>query len=179
MEKVCADYLIEALREEVISRESEIEAIRKSLRFKVGGFFLEAAPLSFNSISIFLTLLRLYFRTKGRYKRESVLRSAPSDSDSSEGGAVLVFGRECPSLIEHRDSICFENAKYISVLIDSGFRDQTLVLRNTDQEILRRLKRAQMLGWHIIWCPHRGEEAPARASYVRAHADVNWEAETI
>lgn len=168
-------YLIEALKEDLNSREAEIDSIRNSLRYRVGGWVLEAWPPSHRTLFILARMLVAFIRLR---KRKNVVAGKRSSSTGSAGFAgqnaeFVVFGHCVPEVYAGERTICSDDPASLVVLLDSDMPAGTLVLRLPDQAISRRVERLRLRGWRIVWWPEgseTGEESP-QVQYLAAHAD--------
>jgi len=177
MKQDWSSYLIEVLREDVVSCEAEIQALRSGLRFRVGGWILEALPPGPKTIGVFLRLLRLYLKRRGGPPATTHEDKAPGLDDAARRASVVVFGSGMPDSDE--DVWQTEDADLVARRLDLGGDGAVLVIRTPAQQVLRRLVRAQQAGWHVIWYPESEslEADPALVAYARAHADECREAD--
>ena len=171
-EKMKAKVLRDVLHEELMSRDAELEAIRNSLRYRVGGWVLEALPLGPNTILACIKLLKLYFK---RISKDSPDITIPKSENTILMSPVVVFGRESPKGVEWEDVWCTLDATLVGERLDREGAAGTLVLRNANVQVLRRLQRSRNLGWYVIWYPEEKESVSmnlkALTDYAKAHAD--------
>ncbi|WP_417530284.1 hypothetical protein [Marinobacter lipolyticus] len=168
-------YLIEALKEDLNSREAEIDSIRNSLRYRVGGWVLEAWPPSHRTVVIMVRMLVAFIRLKKRKNIVTGKASRSADGAISGGQNVefVVYGHCVPEVYAGERAICSDDPAALVVLLDSDMPAGTLVLRLADQAISRRVERLRLSGWRIVWWPEgveTGEESP-QVQYLSAHAD--------
>lgn len=169
-------YLVEVMRGEVASREGEIEALRTSLRYKVGGWVLEAFPPSRRTIALPVKLLRLFLRRRNPRLRQHTAREAAPFSAEMRSASTIVLGRNIPHVIEQENANIWhtQDEALVARRLDmKGSAPGLLVLRSLSEPILRRLERARHTGWRVIWHPELEPAAldPALEAYVRAHVD--------
>lgn len=169
-------YLVEVLRGEVASREAEIEALRASLRFKVGGWVLEAFPPSRQTIALPVRLLRLFLRRRNPQLLQHTASEAAPFSAEMSSASTIVLGRNIPHPLEQENANIWhtQDETLVARRLDmKGSVPGLLVLRGLSEQILRRLERARQTGWRVIWHPEAEPAAldPALEAYIRAHVD--------
>lgn len=168
-------YLIEALKEDLNSREAEIDSIRNSLRYRVGGWVLEAWPPSHRTLFIMARMLVAFIRLKKRSNvgtRKSV-NSTGSVVSTGQDVEFVVFGRRVPEVYQGTHTICSGDPVALMALLDSDMRAGTLILRLADQALTRRVERLRLSGWRIVWWPEGAEtgQMSPQVQYLAAHAD--------
>ncbi|WKD51454.1 hypothetical protein [Microbulbifer spongiae] len=168
------DHLLEVLREEIASCESELEGVRKSLRYKVGGWVIEAFPFGSNTISVCFKLARVYLsRIK---KRSTAATSAFPSKDSYHTRSlskVVVLGSKLPTNLCAKAAWCTEDVELLTRRLDQDNLGGILILRKPDIRVLKRVERLRLIGWYVIWSPQKesllGSEA--LVAYIKSHAD--------
>jgi hypothetical protein len=168
-------YLIEALKEDLNSREAEIASIRNSLRYRVGGWVLEAWPPGPRTLVIIARMLVAFVRLKSRNggNTGATVTSSPSVASAGRTVKALIFGYDVPEGYASDFNVCLDDPAALMVLLDSDLPAGTLVLRLSDQAITRRVERLRLNGWRVVWWPEGPctvEESP-QAQYLSAHAD--------
>jgi hypothetical protein len=166
-------YLTEILRCEVSSLEAEIQSVRNSLRFRVGGMVLQdLIPPSRRSPRAIVALGRLVLARVRRVGGLPAVRSRRTESALPDAD-VIVLGRRLDSL----DGIgacqwATGDAEQVALRLDEESAPAVLVLRVAAPEVLRRLDRIRMKGWKTVWWPddELGADA-ALVSFARAHCE--------
>ena len=174
MQKDWNFYVLNVLREEILSRESELEALRNSLRFRVGGWVLEALPFGRNTFLVFFKLVKIFFKRRAAIRPVAASNHAVDHIDRNYLlYDTIVFGDESPSVFRAESSLCTQEASVVARVLDTRREPGSLVIRRPDIEIARRLERSRKNGWHVIWCPEEG--CPANLdpliAYLKAHVD--------
>lgn len=161
-------YLNEALIEDLATREAELQDLRNSLRFRVGGIVLEAFPPSLRSFKAIWKLVRMYQNRpgkKGRVERGKLPSHALQES-------VVIFGSSSfPDETEVDGWVC-EDENLVAQRLDLGEKG-TLVMRRPASMLARRLARVKLQGWRVIWWPEDGASDfdPALVEYIVGQAD--------
>lgn len=172
-------FLIEALREEIATREAELDALRSSVRFRLGGMILESFPPNRRALSAIGGIFRLALRRRDARANKSPAKTADASDIRFGEAAVIVFGYTIPSSIANMDAVKTDSADIIGALLDEPHQEpRTLVMRILSEKIIRRVERARLAGWRVVWCPENGESDidDALSSYVQAHVDDVWAA---
>lgn len=169
-------YLVEVMRGEVASRDAEIEALRASLRYKVGGWVLEAFPPSRQTAALPVKLLRLFLRRRYPRLPQHTAKEVAPFSAGMRSASTIVLGRNIPHLLQQKNADLWhtQDEALVARRLDmKGSVPGLLVLRCLSEQILRRLERARQTGWRVIWQPEveSSELDPALEAYVRAHVD--------
>ena len=181
-EPVWQNYLVQVLREDLSSCEAELQLLRNSLRYRVGGWMLEALPFGPKTIAVIFRLLKLYAK---RLILDGRTGSAPSgfakQSEVDGLSNFVVFGHSVPSGMPEKGVWKTDDPHLICRRLDSSERCGTLVLRFPAQQVLRRLERARLAGWHVVWCPEVAnfDGAVSMTRYASTHADECWESACI
>lgn len=176
MSKEWDKYLIEVMRENVLSLEAELEAVRNSVRFKIGGWVMQALPPGIQTVRLVWKLGIYYLRGK---KRASAEKTKNEISCSPFNGhmiqkPIIVFGTDLPKVYNNYKVWFERDANLIAEFLDTCDFVGVLVLNKTDHRLLRRIERIRNLGWKIIWYPTRcqkGRGYVGRVAYVCSHAD--------
>ncbi len=168
-------YLVKILKEEVSSRDSEMAALRSSLRYRVGGWVLEAWPPSYRTLVIMARMVVAFIRLKrrGSSSRATVPRSLTVPEQTESFTNVVVFGTQVPDPFKVEGTVCFDDPAALIALLDTEQPAGTLVLRVADQAAIRRVQRLRLNGWRVVWWPEEssGVGEPSLACYLSAHAD--------
>jgi len=168
----CDAYLIEILREEVASREAELDALRGSLHYRVGGWALGAFPPGRGTIVFFARLLRLFLQR--RRKGASPTVTARGNNAAMLDASTIVFGRSVPSNFGSDSVLHTDDPTLIAERLDKqDGKPGVLVIRTLSEAVLRRVARARRHGWRVVWHPEDDDSMldPALAAYMRAQAD--------
>ncbi|WP_024849591.1 MULTISPECIES: hypothetical protein [unclassified Aminobacter] len=167
-------FLVEVLREEVASREAELDALRASLRYRVGSWALEAFPPGWGTVIFFSRLLRLFLRRRTQKPSGAISGRHRGQSEAQHHANIVVFGRNVPACYAKDDVWQTKNADLIAHRLDmKGSVPGILVVRQVSEKILRRVERARRDHWHVIWYPEETSSTfdPALVAYILAHAD--------
>lgn len=155
---------------EIETRQQELDALRSSIRYRLGDEMLQALPLSWRSL---LVLPRLYglFRT---YRRNLIPRSrkagvAKTALTVQASNASVIYYGGAPAESSSAAWWCSDAAALLARL-DMAPVSQ-LVLRHINEPIARRLGRLKMQGCRIIWWPEEEQADSLMENYVRALAD--------
>lgn len=173
MERNLQSYLLDIAREEATSIETELHSLRNSLRYRVGGWMLEAFPPGGRTLVV---LWRLVGLSLARLRGRGVAGNAGRDLVLPEVALqrmTLVLGPALPEEVAITDGIWrTDNAELMARRLDSGAPANTLILRLPASPLLRRLERAKLAGTKVIWWPEASVDfEPALVNYVRGHAD--------
>lgn len=165
-------YLLDIAREEAASKEAELQSLRNSLRYRVGGWVLEAFPPGRRTLVVLWRLARLCIaRMRGRATaaRASANLVLPEEALKSE---TLIHGSTVPEEMAGSGAVWrTDNAGLMALRLDAGPAATTLVVRRPSGEVLRRIARAKLDGTKVIWWLEDSTEAePALVAYARAHA---------
>lgn len=166
-------YLIRLLQEEAAQSNAEVENIRNSLRYRVGGLLVEAFPPSLRSFTAIRGLLRLFIQ-QTRSGRSSAAVSTSVVSETTLMANTFVFAASA-SVVDRLQAGVWAttDAAQLAAAMDYVRHPGTLVLQQLDQAVLRRLGRWQALGGLIEWQPLPGEQyAPALLGYLQALVDI-------
>lgn len=172
MSKKYEDQIIELLRAESEGARSEVEALRASLRYRLGDLLLQVLPLSWRSLYILPRLL-MFYRTykRNRMKVESnKLYEAASQISIDLKCSCLIFAQSVAETEWDRGACRTDDSAVVQARLDAGPLSR-LVLGKVDEQIVRRLGRLKLQGCEIIWCPEAPETDSAIEHYVRALAD--------
>lgn len=175
-------YLLEATREDVASREAELQAVRSSLRYRVGGWVLEAMPLGRNTFLAFAKLVKVYFRRRADASASvSSCLAAINLDEQKLLSPVVVLGGGCPATVNAEGAWYTDDAEAVAKRLDLDRKVGTLVLRRPNVEVLRRLERSRQAGWHVIWCPEVEESVHLEPliAYTKAHVDQCLEVDCV
>lgn len=170
-------YLVEVLNAELASKESELESLRDSLRYRLGGWMLEAFPLGVNTIVILFRLIGAYFKRRNNHAVKVSVHSVRALNDIARKARLIVFGDSMPSGFDKEMVWQTSDAELLAKRLDILDNVSTLVIRSPSHQILRRLSRLRYCGWRTIWCPE-SEEAiadPALHAYAISHVDELWD----
>ncbi len=155
---------------EIETRQQELDALRSSIRYRLGDEMLQALPLSWRSLRV---LPRLYglFRT---YRRNLIPRSrkaavAKTALTVQASNASVIYYGGAPAESLSAAWWCSDAATLLARL-DMAPVSQ-LVLRHINEPIARRLGRLKMQGCRIIWWPEGEQADSVMESYIRALAD--------
>jgi hypothetical protein len=155
---------------EIESRQQELDALRSSIRYRLGDVMMQALPLSWRSLRV---LPRLYalFRT---YRRNLERRSRPEAATKTAltsqalGASVIYYGKEAAQGMAAACS--FTDPVALVARLDMAPVSQ-LILREISEPIARRLGRLQLQECRIIWWPSVPEADDPIQQYVRSLAD--------
>jgi hypothetical protein len=155
---------------EIESRQQELDALRSSIRYRLGDVMMQALPLSWRSLRV---LPRLYalFRT---YRRNLGRRSGPEASTKTAltpqalGASVIYYGK-APMQGMSAAWCCTDPVALIERLDVAPVSE--LILCEISEPIARRLGRLQLQGCRIIWWPSLPETDDPLQQYVRSLAD--------
>lgn len=166
-------YLLDIAREEAASKEAELHSLRNSLRYRVGGWVLEALPPGRRTLVVLWRIINLYLaRLRGRAtaKNDEANLVLPAEALQT---TVLMFGASLPETAGKVDGVWItENAKLMALRLDSGSTANTLILRRPSSVVVRRIARAKLKGTKIIWWPEIPADLnPALVAHIQAHAD--------
>jgi hypothetical protein len=169
MPKPYEQQMIELLYAEVESARSEADALRTSIRYRLGDVLLQAQPFSWRSI---LVLPRLYavYRTYRRnlyVKSITSVRAAPGQPFIAQGCPSVLFARSPVDIA--KDIYVTNDSAAVVARLDAAPLQQ-LVLRAITEPIARRLGRLQLQGCEIIWWPEAPESDNPFEVYVRSMA---------
>jgi hypothetical protein len=168
-------YLIHALCAEVASKEAEVQAVRRSLRYRIGEFAIEAWPPSYRTLAIIVRISYALLRRKVRNLdiRLNDKASIPQFPLNGCRSSILVFGCQAPSTLENGDVFSQSDPGSLSYVLDSGRAPGTLVIRIVDQAIVRRISRLRLEGWKVVWLPENecDERDAALVAYLKTHVD--------
>lgn len=155
---------------EIESRQQELDALRSSIRYRLGDEMLQALPLSWRSLRV---LPRLYalFRT---YRRNLISRSRAEVAATTEltvqaSSASVIYYGEAPAESLSTAWWCSDPVALVARL-DMAPVSQ-LVLREISEPIARRLGRLQRQGCRVIWWPLGPETGDPLQQYVQSLAD--------
>lgn len=167
-------YLIEALREDLKSRESEITALRNSLRYRLGGWVLEAWPPGYRTVVVAARFAVALIRLRKGAKKSGSGRSLRhwDENQSRCGHEVLVFGKQCPDSWSAYKALCLDNASEVAAYLDSSSKPSTLIVTRSNQAIARRIERLKLEGWSVFWHRNPSESCTDPIShYIAAHSE--------
>lgn len=173
METNIASRLLDIALQEAASKEAELQSLRNSLRYRVGGWMLEAFPLGRSTLVAAWRLIRLYVALRhGRGAANKLLAQLALPEESLRA-STLVLGTAVPVAIQGADNLWHTtSAELMALRLDSGASAETLIVRVPDGMALRRIARARLQGTKVIWWPESSTVAdPALISYIRTHAD--------
>lgn len=160
-------FLNEALLEDLASREAELQDLRNSLRFRVGGIVLEAFPPSLRSFRAVWKLMRMYRSRPG--KKEQIERGSLPNHAWREN--VVTFGSSHLLDATEIDGWICEDENLVVQRLDFGEKG-TLVIRRPTSMLARRLARVKLQGWRIVWWPENASDFdPALVEYIAGKAD--------
>lgn len=143
------DWLVSLLRAEVEAARAETDAVRTSLRYRLGDVLLQALPLSLRSVRVIPKLFALLMT----YRR-GVRRRRPAGMAGVSFAALPVGALQCSQVIYKPDvsatsvvdGVLQTNDEGVLVArIDAGAID-LLVLYAVSEPIARRLARLQWQG---------------------------------
>lgn len=173
--KAVTSYMTELLlHEEIRSLEAELERIRGSMRYRVGGIILtELMPLGRHSFSAISKLVRLYMSRRRLWGSETPPGGSIRNDFCTIHSNVIVYGSKVSGNGEELDrSYATQDAHAIARHLDAATVAGTLIIRRTDPVILRRMDRLRIAGWKLVWWPENSaSNDPAYMSYVRSHCD--------
>jgi hypothetical protein len=166
-------YLLNIALEESASKEAELQSLRNSLRYRVGGWILEAFPPGRRTAGVLWRLIRLCCAwRRGKWSDTSARENLVLPVEARRS-TTLVFGYTVPSELETERMLWRTNdPEFMARRLDSGAPANTLILRLPASPLLRRLERAKLAGTKVIWWPEASVDfEPALVNYVRGHAD--------
>lgn len=173
MEHNPRSYLLDIAREEAASKEAELHSLRNSLRYRVGGWVLEALPPGRRTLVVLWRIINLYLvRLRGRATAEIDAANLVLPVEALQT-KTLMFGATLPEKAGKVDGVwSTENAKLMALRLDSGSAANTLILRRPSSVVVRRIARAKLQGTKIIWWPEISADLnPALVAHIRAQAD--------
>jgi hypothetical protein len=171
-------YLNELLREEIESMQADAQALRNSLRYRVGGVVLEAFPPSLQSFPALWRLVRLYRQRSSRSVNQPTVSSSvsvalPEEALSATHLMLASAGAPIPG------GWVTEHPHQLALRLDRGPAVAELTLRKAAVPVTRRLARLKAQGGRLVWWPEPGvAHNPALVAYIEAHADECWEGES-
>jgi hypothetical protein len=173
VERNFQSYLLDIAREDAASKEAELHSLRNSLRYRVGGWALEAFPPGRRT---FVVLWRLARLCTARMRGRGASGKPGGNLVLSEGAlssSTLVFGTALPTrMCDSGAAWRTDNAQLMALRLDSGAFAKTLIVRVPDGMVLRRIARAKLQGTKVVWWPESSTGADsALISYIRTHAD--------
>lgn len=163
--------LLQMVREELVSCESEIDSLRKSLRCRLGGWVLEAFPPRPRTFAVLFRFFRFYLKLSrsGRTVAPVMEKGLPIEAAHK---STIVFGENAPKGLEAKDVWVTDLPDRFARRLDENGPVGTLIIRQAVPAVLRCLERARLGGWRVEWLPEfQGDADPAMVAYVRAHAD--------
>ncbi|KJU78803.1 MAG: hypothetical protein C0452_10780 [Pseudomonas sp.] len=156
---------------EIESRQQELDALRSSIRFRLGDVMLQALPLSWRSLQVLprlYALFRTHRRNQGRRSRpESITQTALTSQ--ALGASVIYYGKEAVEGVSAA-ACSFTDPVALVARLDMAPVSQ-LILRDISEPIARRLGRLQLQECRIIWWPSVPEADDPLQQYVRSLAD--------
>lgn len=174
-EPLWREYLIQALKEDLNSREAEISAIRASLRYRVGGWVLEAWPPRFRSIVVLARIVVTFLRLRRNVNTSKVTHSNSQVvvGMESRSADTVVFGTQIPEVLKGEDIVCSDDLSILIAILDSDRPAGTLVLRLASPAITRRIQRLRFKGWNVFWWPEKRDVCTdtAQQNYIASHSD--------
>ena len=173
MERNFQSYLLDIAREEAASKEAELHSLRSSLRYRVGGWMLEALPPGLRTLVVIWRMTKLYLvrlHSRGTAKKREANLMLPVEALQT---TTLMLGAALPEAVAFVDNVWrTENAKLMALRLDSGPTANTLILRRPASEVARRIARTKLDGTRVIWWPEAlGDPNPALVAHIRAQAD--------
>lgn len=155
---------------EIESRQQELDALRSSIRFRLGDVMLQVLPLSWRSLQVLprlYALFRTHRRNQGRRSRPEPTTQTALTSQAL-GASVIYYGKEA---VEGVSAACsFTDPVALVARLDMAPVSQ-LILRDISEPIARRLGRLQLQECRIIWWPSVPEADDPLQQYVRSLAD--------
>jgi hypothetical protein len=166
-------HLLAIMREEIASRESELDAIRKRSRCRLGKWAIESLLLRWSSIAMLFKFLPFYLKRRGKHSGAAFLwHQKPTLPKAAMQSRFVVFGECAPNVIADDEAWVSEDAELVASRLDSDSASAILVIRKPNQAVLRRLERAKLQGWQIWWAPEKAVDMDiAMAAYAVSHAD--------
>lgn len=142
-------YLNELLREEIESVQADAQALRNSLRYRVGGVVLEAFPPSLHSFPALWRLVRLYRQRSSRLVNQPTVSSSvpvtlPEEALSATHLMLASTGASTPG------GWVTEHPHQLALRLDRGPAVAELTLRKAEVPVIRRLARLKALGVKIV-----------------------------
>ena len=173
MEQNITRQLLEIARQEAASKEAEIQTLRSSLRYRVGGWMLEASPPGIRTLAVFWRLFLLYVALRRGQKPANKAAREPALSAVALRSSVLVLGTSVPAELQCLDRLWHtEDPKLMALRLDSGAIATTIIVRRSCSEVLRRIARVKLQGAEVLWWPEASPNIdPALIAYIRSHAD--------
>lgn len=173
MENDISSRFLDIARQEAASKEAELQSLRNSLRYRVGGWMLEAFPPGRRTIVVAWRLIRLYLALRRGRRAASKPQNQLVLPDESRSASTLVLGTAFPAAIQGEDHLWrTDNAQLMALRLDSGAFAKTLIVRVPDGVVMRRIERARLQGTKVVWWPESSTAADsALISYIRTHAD--------
>ncbi|CDM40284.1 hypothetical protein [Ectopseudomonas oleovorans] len=163
-------YLVELLREEAASARGQAEALRASLRYRLGSLLLQLWPPSLQSFNALWRFIRTY--RKGGNGRSASGRSAafvgvPAQARAFDVWALGVALQEGEQVFEWPEA----QAQQLACCLDNE-RPAVLILGILTPALCRRLARLRLSGCKVHWRPALAvEHDPALLAYALAHMD--------
>ena len=164
------DEMIDLLREQVKEAEQELQALRSSLRYRIGDIVLQALPLSWRSVRVLPRLLTLYKRRHSAVGGAGAISTHTSNLPQS---ALLTTGLGLGTGLEST-SQCWAttDAALMALRLRADAPVTSLVLRSLSVPIVRQLARVQQNGGKVIWWPDPNvQHSVELEAYVVALAD--------
>ena len=173
MQRDLQAYLLEIAREETAAKDAELQGLRNSLRYRVGGWMLEAFPPGRRTIFVLGRLAKLYLaRRHSGVSTGTTIGNLALPEDALRSTTLVLDYRGALKIDNKLELWRTDNARLMALRLDSGSIATTLILRQPASEILRRLARAKLGGAKVVWWPESSTAFdPALVAYIRAHAD--------
>lgn len=167
-------YLVQLLRADLASKEAEVASLRSSLRYRLGGWLIEAWPLSRRTLVNIIRLLIVFSRFNGRNRGTRRETQAPNlRAIAGADTPVLIFGEQALGDYCRRSIFCSDDPVVLIQLLDKERPPGTLVVKLANEAIVRRLSRLRLNGWRVVWQPEGGINAidAHLVAYLESHAD--------
>lgn len=155
---------------EIESRQQELDALRSSIRYRLGDEIMQVLPLSWRSLLVLprlYSLFRTYRRNLGRRSRAEVATTSALTAQALNA-SVIYYGKVSAESLSA--AWCCADPVALVARLDMAPVSQ-LVLREISEPIARRLGRLQLQGCRVIWWPPVPEAGDPLQQYVRSLAD--------
>lgn len=155
---------------EIESRQQELDALRSSIRYRLGDVMMQALPLSWRSLRVLPRLYALFstYRRNLALRSRSDMASRTALASQALGASVIYYGKDTAEGMS--TAWCCADPEVLVTRLDMAPPSQ-LILREISEPIARRLGRLQLQKCQIIWWPSVPETADPLQHYVQSLAD--------